>query len=57
MGVDRSSTCVAGGEARIHHRLGSSAWVSYWIQETEDIPGALRLVQTALESRAAGEAT
>ena len=57
LGAERSRACVACGEARIHHRLGSSAWVSYWIQEIEDIPGALRLVQMALESHTASEAT
>jgi hypothetical protein len=57
LGTEHSRECVARGEAWIHHRLGSSAWVSYWIQELEDIPGALRLVQMALRANAVADAT
>jgi hypothetical protein len=46
----RASALVASGAAVPHHRFGPSKWVSFWIQDSTDIPGAMDLVCAALEN-------
>lgn len=42
------------GEARPHHRFPESSWVSYWINDDRDIPGACHLASLATDCLAAG---
>ena len=47
LGILRSRSCVAAGEAEPHHVLGNSAWVSFWLRRESQIPEALALLRLA----------
>lgn len=42
------------GDAQPHHRFPESNWVSYWIDEEVDIPGALHLARLAIQCLTSG---
>ena len=50
--LDRANaaTFVAAGLAEPHHLLGHSVWVSYWLESSDDIGGALTLIRAAAAS-------
>jgi hypothetical protein len=45
------------GRAAPHHFLGDSAWVSYWLESSDDLPRALDLIQAAAARNEVSSAT
>jgi hypothetical protein len=46
----RAAAFIAAQRAEPHHALGPSAWVSYWLESPDDVPGALALIEAAVGS-------
>jgi hypothetical protein len=46
---ERAQAVVAAGNARPHHLMGASAWVSFWVRARSDVPDALRLAALGAE--------
>jgi hypothetical protein len=51
--VEQARMLVSEGRAEPHHVFGESAWVSFWIRTTEDVPQAMDLLQRAVGNRIA----
>ena len=49
VGPDRRDTLVSEGRALPHHVFPGSGWVSFWINDEEDIQPALELIEAAVQ--------
>jgi hypothetical protein len=49
VGCKSARALVHAGQAEPHHVLGESAWISFWVQSTEDVPNAVDLLKTVSE--------
>jgi Family of unknown function (DUF5519) len=47
---------VQSGRAKPHHVLPESGWVSFWIQDQEDVPRAVELFRMSYERALAARA-
>jgi len=43
--AEEARAAVASGRANVHHVLGASSWVSFWLRGANDIPAALELLK------------
>lgn len=48
VGAEQARALIRERRAEPHHIFGESAWISFWIRTTEDVPRAVELVETAL---------
>jgi hypothetical protein len=51
---EQAAAIVASGAASVHHVLGRSPWISFWIHGAEDVTPALRLLRLGAEVGAEG---
>jgi hypothetical protein len=47
VGRDKRDALIAEGRALSHHLFPRSGWVSFWIEDEEDVGPALELIQLA----------
>ncbi len=47
----RCAVLIETGQAETHHILGTSSWLSYWMNNPDDVPGALALINEAVSAR------
>lgn len=45
VGHESARELIRTGRVEPHHVLGESAWISFWVQSIEDVPGAMDLLR------------
>ncbi len=47
VGRDRRDALISEGRALPHHIFPQSGWISFWIEDEEDVSAALELIEMA----------